>query len=70
MAPKSFHPGSTEDVAGRQKVTKQLLSDRDGKNEEIHKEANKTQQGAKALCKRKHLRTKVLQNRMKTEQIE
>lgn len=70
MAPKSFHPGSTEDVAGRQKATKQLLSDRDGKNEEIHKEPNKTQQGAKALCKRKHLRTKVLQKRMKTEQIE
>lgn len=69
MAPKSIHLGSTEDFAGSQKATERLLSDRDGKNEEIHKEANKTQQGTRALCKRKHLRTKVLQNRMKTEQI-
>ena len=70
MAPKLFHLRSIEDFAGSQKATKQLLSDRDDKNEEIHKEANKIQQGTRALYKRKHLRTKVLQNRMKTEQIE
>lgn len=63
------HPTSVHQGLCRQRAMEQLLSDRDYKNKEMQKKAKQTQQVTRALCQRKHLRSKVPQDRMKSEQI-